>query len=112
MLTAVLSDGGVEVDLLIDDKFACKSKAIYSTLGADTSGHSHSVQAADVSMKVVAEMTTCSGRIKVKESDALTITVEYDMKTHPVSLLHDSHLRVFTQFVFQRKTISRRTRSH
>jgi len=77
-----LHDGGERIDLFVNDKFACGSKATY---GSDTSGgHSHGGAGGDVSIKTITSMSPCQGPIKVKKGDAISMVVQYDLAKHPL----------------------------
>src|ERR1700759_5476586 len=85
----MLVDGGVQMDLFINDKFICSSKATYgsrSESGGDMGmgGHPHGVEDKDGSIKTISGMSTCWGPWPVKKGDYLTGTAEYDLKKHPL----------------------------
>jgi hypothetical protein len=71
------------MDLFINDKYTCSSKATY---GTSTEGHSHDggAGAADASIKTITSMSVCTGPIKVRKGDYLTITAEYNLAAHPL----------------------------
>ena len=75
------------MDMFINDKYTCSSKAVYGDGG---SGHSHggaaasSVPASEVGIKTINSMTTCAGPFPVKKGDSLSMVVEYDLKKYPL----------------------------
>jgi len=75
-----LHDGGEKIQLFINEKFACVSKANY---GVSTDGGHHG-GAADVSIKTITSMTPCQGPLKVKKGDSVSMVVEYDLAKHPL----------------------------
>jgi hypothetical protein len=82
-----LHDGGVQMDLFINDKYKCSSKATYGTRSASDGGmggHSHGTQEKDGSVKTISGMSNCWGPWPVKKGDYLTGVAEYDLKKHPL----------------------------
>jgi len=84
-----LHDGGVQMDLFINDKFVCSSKATYgsrSENGADPGmgGHSHGSIDKDGTVKTISGMSTCWGPWPVKKGDWITGIAEYDLIRHPL----------------------------
>jgi len=68
-----LHAGGDKVQVYINNKLACESKAVYGGQKGD---------------QAIGEMTICP-EIKVKTGDVLTFNVAYDVSKHPVR--HESH---------------------
>jgi len=85
---AHLHDGGVQVDMNINDKYQCSSKAVYGDAkeNGEMGGHGHGGDKgkADASIKTISHMTTCAGPIKVKKGDSLSMNVQYDLAKHPL----------------------------
>jgi len=85
---AHLHDGGVKVDMFINDKFACASNAVYGEKEEtnEMGGHSHGDKGREKgpSIKTINSMTPCVGPIAVKKGDSLSMTVEYDLSKHPL----------------------------
>jgi hypothetical protein len=74
------------MDLFINDKYTCSSKATY---GISTEGHSHdsgSTGGPDASIKTITSMSACNAGagIKVKKGDYMTATAEYNLASHPL----------------------------
>jgi len=68
-----LHDGGVQMDMSINGKHACTSKAGYGgESGSEGSG------------ETISSMGYCDGPIPVKKGDALTMSTIYDLKAHPL----------------------------
>jgi len=72
-----LHDGGHQMDMFINDKYACSSQATYGGEGATT------VVDGQV-WKTISAMSYCDGPIAVKKGDTLAMTVEYDLKRYPL----------------------------
>jgi hypothetical protein len=93
-----LIDGGVRVDLSVNDKFACSSNAIYGTRNEGASGgmaggmagveggHSHASGGdPDANIKTISSMTRCEAvPIRVKKGDTMRLTAIYDLSKHPL----------------------------
>jgi hypothetical protein len=77
-----LHDGGVQMDLFINDKYACSSKASYGSK-AESGGHSHG-GGNDAAIKTISSMSACAGPIAVKKGDGLHMNVQYDLSKHPL----------------------------
>jgi hypothetical protein len=99
VLTPRISDGGVKMDLFINDKWTCASEAIYGeragsseTSTAEMAGHPHesassgssSESSSGESIKTISAMTRCQGPIPVKQGDTLTLRAVYDLSLHPL----------------------------
>ncbi|KAF2400595.1 hypothetical protein EJ06DRAFT_397833 [Trichodelitschia bisporula] len=72
-----LHDGGVAVDLFINNKFACASKAVYGGAGSTAEINGQQWQ-------TISSMTNCDGPVPVKKGDELSMVVEYDLKKYPL----------------------------
>jgi len=72
-----LHDGGVKMDLLINGRFACESKATYGGAGSTTTVNGEE-------WKTISSMSFCDGPISVKKGDGLSMIVEYNLKKHPL----------------------------
>jgi len=86
-----LHDGGVKMDMFINDKYVCSSEAIYGTRTESVTGmggHGHgggsNGGAPDASVKTIAEMTPCTGPFHVKKGDTMKLNAEYDLSKHPL----------------------------
>jgi len=89
-----LHDGGVAMDMFINNKYVCSSEAIYGTRGEAGSsmagGHGHGgaakgqKQETDASIKTIASMTACKGPIAVKKGDTMKLNAQYDLSKHPL----------------------------
>jgi hypothetical protein len=73
-----MHDGGTNLDILLNDKVVCSSKAIYST----------KMQMNGKSWTTISEMTDCTEAFKVKKGDVIKLVVHYDEIAHPK---RDSH---------------------
>lgn len=67
-----LHDGGEEMDLFINGKPACVSKATYGT----------SISGSEI--KTINSMSMCTDPISVKKGDNLSMEVVYDLKKYPL----------------------------
>jgi hypothetical protein len=82
-------DGGVGVDLFLNDKYACSSNAIYGDAD-EKKGHGHGgkdmamKRGTTESIKTITSMTTCSGPFSVKKGDSLVLNAQYDLAKHPL----------------------------
>lgn len=86
------------MSMYINDKFACKSDAVYgvkdpSADGAmeGMAGHSHGGAAAPAGapqsatgIKTISSMTTCNGPFPVKKGSTLKLVAEYNLAKHPL----------------------------
>ena len=75
------------MDLFINDKFKCSSKATYGSRSAtddQPGGHSHGSIDKDGSIKTISGMSNCWGPFPVKKGDYMTAVAEYDLKKHPL----------------------------
>jgi hypothetical protein len=71
------------MDMFINDKFVCSSKAEYGKPDEGGNSHSHGAGGArDISL-TIRSMSPC-GEIPVKKGDALSMVVEYDLSKHPL----------------------------
>jgi hypothetical protein len=73
-----LHDGGVRVELKLNGKVVCDSKAIYGGdggAGTDTTGRP---------WQTIRQMTQCTEPITVKKGDTLNLKSYYDTKSHPL----------------------------
>jgi hypothetical protein len=72
-----LHDGGSQVDLIINGKHVCTSKAGYGGDGASANVNGQS-------WEVLSSMSYCDGPYPVKKGDTLAMNVIYDLKKHPL----------------------------
>jgi hypothetical protein len=72
-----LHDGGQQMDMFINNKYVCSSKATYG--GADAT-----TEVGGTQWKTISSMSYCDGPITVKKGDALAMTVEYDLHKYPL----------------------------
>lgn len=104
----MLLDGGVQVSMFINEKFVCKSDAVYGVKGGSgeagegMAGHSHGGAAGggmaaapapaagaakpdpSSGIKTISSMTTCNGPFPVKKGDTLKLVAEYNLAEHPL----------------------------
>jgi len=71
-----LHDGGSQMDMFINGKYACSSLASYGGYGKET-------EVGGQVWKTISAMSYCDGPIAVKKGDTLAMTVEYDLKRYP-----------------------------
>jgi Stress up-regulated Nod 19 len=72
-----LHDGGVNIQLKINDKIICNSQAMYGTNG-------QTMQSEDgKSWEALSEMSQCTGPWKVNMGDQVFIEANYDLDKHP-----------------------------
>jgi hypothetical protein len=98
-------DGGVKMEMYLNNKFLCASDAIYGSRG-ESEEHGHPAMSAeissspkggsppsqappakessDASIKTISSMTTCWGPFPVKKGDTLTLSAIYDLSKHPL----------------------------
>ncbi|KAF2675179.1 hypothetical protein BT63DRAFT_462626 [Microthyrium microscopicum] len=71
-----MHDGGTSVNMLLNGKVVCTSKAIYGSTanGAGVDGKE---------WQTITKMEECEAPIPVKKGDTVKITATYDMKQHP-----------------------------
>jgi hypothetical protein len=88
-----LHDGGVAVDVFINNKYTCSSNAIYgkaeeSTESMGGKGHAHgnmkSQSDGPAAIKTITDMTSCVGPIAVKKGDTMVLNAQYDLTKHPL----------------------------
>jgi hypothetical protein len=72
-----LHDGGIAMDLYINDKYTCSSNAVY---GGETGT---SIQNGK-KWETISGMTLCPGPIKIKKDDFMAMTARYDQTLHPL----------------------------
>jgi hypothetical protein len=65
------------VDLLINDRFVCDSKATYGGSVSTTTVNGEQ-------WNTISSMSFCDGPIPVKKGDGLSMVVEYNLKKHPL----------------------------
>lgn len=66
------------MDMFINDKYVCSSKAVY---GGETGTLKDS---SGKEWKTISEMTGCPGPISVKRGDYMTMVAQYDLSKHPL----------------------------
>jgi hypothetical protein len=65
------------MDLLVNGKFVCDSKASYGGTGSTTTVNGEE-------WKTISSMSFCDGPIPVKKGDGISMIVEYNLKKHPL----------------------------
>jgi len=100
-----LHDGGVKMEMYLNNKLLCTSNAVYGARG-DSEGHGHPAMSSeissspkggpppsqasppkgssDASIKTISSMTTCWGPFPVKKGDTLTLSAIYDLSKYPL----------------------------
>jgi hypothetical protein len=68
-----MHDGGTSLDILLNNKTVCSSKAIYGT----------KMQMNGKDWTTISEMTDCTEAFKVKRGDVIKLVVNYDEIAHP-----------------------------
>jgi hypothetical protein len=72
-----MHDGGSNIDVKINDKLVCDSKALYG-------GPGHVGKLADgKNWETISDMVTCSDGILVKKGDKVALSAHYDVVVHP-----------------------------
>ena len=69
-----LHDGGDHVEMTVNGKSVCQSKAIYGGASGTAAGGNWTT---------VSDMSTCNDPIAVKKGDQLAISAKYDLQAHP-----------------------------
>jgi len=69
-----LHDGGVQMDMFINEKFVCSSKAAYGGAGSESAD----------GVKTISGMSRCEKDIAVKKGDKFSMNVQYDLKRYPL----------------------------
>jgi hypothetical protein len=78
MIEGHLHDGGVAMDLYINDKYECSSNAVYG-------GETGTTKTADGKVwETISGMTLCPGPIKIKDGDYMSMNARYDLAQHPL----------------------------
>jgi hypothetical protein len=72
-----MHDGGTGVNMYVNGKVYCKSKAIYGGPGG-------TIILEGKTWATIATMTECNDPIPVKKGDKLKIEATYDTKEHPL----------------------------
>lgn len=80
-LVLIFVDGGTGINMYLNGKLYCTSKAIYG-------GPSGTLNANGQTWISIATMTECNDPIAVKKGDRIKIEATYDTKEHP---LRESH---------------------
>ncbi|KAF2668043.1 hypothetical protein BT63DRAFT_426879 [Microthyrium microscopicum] len=78
-----LHDGGVGIQLELNGRLICDSKAIYGGAGSETIG------ADGKKWATISSMTECNDPVPVKAGDKVTTVAVYDTDLHP--LRHAAH---------------------
>lgn len=73
-----MHDGGTSLDISLNNKTVCSSRAIYGT----------QLQMDGKDWTTIAQMTDCTEPFKVKKGDVIRLIVNYDEIAHPK---RDSH---------------------
>jgi Stress up-regulated Nod 19 len=71
-----LHDGGVDMEVKINGKEVCRSKAEYGGVG-------HEITIGGEIVKTISGMTRCSNAIEVAKGDKLSIQANFDLEAHP-----------------------------
>jgi hypothetical protein len=80
-----LHDGGINIQIKINDKEVCDSKAAYG-------GEGHVTKQADGRIwETIRETSTCEGPIKVKKGDKIYMQANYDLDLHPSREMGGGH---------------------
>ncbi|KAF2663351.1 hypothetical protein BT63DRAFT_461460 [Microthyrium microscopicum] len=77
MFRGHMHDGGSNIEVKINDKVACNSKAIYG--GPGHVGKTHDGK----SWETIGAMVTCPEGVMVKKGDKIDIQANYDLLAHP-----------------------------
>jgi hypothetical protein len=87
-----LHDGGTSLDILVNNKTACSSRAIYGTR----------LNAEGKDWTTLSEMTDCTTPFAVKKGDQIRLVVNYDEVSHPKRQSHgmDQEEMGFMYFTF------------
>jgi hypothetical protein len=72
-----MHDGGTGVNMYVNGKLYCESKAIYGGKGG-------TLNVDGKTWSTIATMTECNKPIPVKKGDKLKIEATYDTKEHPL----------------------------
>lgn len=72
-----MPDGGENVEVRINDKMVCDSKAFYG--GPGHVGNSHDGK----SWETIRDMYTCPEGVVVKKGDRIELSAKYDLDAHP-----------------------------
>jgi hypothetical protein len=74
------------VNIYINNKLVCESKAVYGKKGATVTTSLPSVLPKKVLItgQAISEMTVCPNTITVKKGDVLTFAAKYDTSKHAV----------------------------
>jgi hypothetical protein len=75
MLTNLL-DGGLQMDVTINDKLICVSKANYG-------GPGHTAMVDGKEWNTIAETTPCPNAIKLTKGDKIDLEAKFDFSEHP-----------------------------
>ena|ERR1700744_4582124 len=73
MSTPDLHDGGTTLDVLVNNKMVCSSRAVYGT----------KLKIDGKEWTTLSEMTDCTTPFEVKRGDQLRLVVNYDEISHP-----------------------------
>jgi hypothetical protein len=66
------------MDMFINNKFVCSSKAVYGgSTGTLTDKNGKA-------WETISEVTSCAGPIAVKKGDYMSMIAEYDLAKHPL----------------------------
>jgi hypothetical protein len=72
-----MHDGGTGVNMYVNDKLYCASKAIYG-------GQKGTINVNGKTWETIATMTECNEPIKVKKGDKVKLEATFDTKLHPL----------------------------
>jgi len=79
-----LHDGGHQMDMFINNKYVCSSKATYG-------GDAATAEVGGKEWKTISAMSYCDGPIHVKKGDTFSMVVEYDLKRYPLRKSASGH---------------------
>jgi hypothetical protein len=69
-----MHDGGSSIQILVNDKWACTSNAIYGTKMKSADGKEWTT---------ISQMTECAQPIEVKKGDQIKLVATFDEIAHP-----------------------------
>jgi len=82
-----LHDGGVRVDMFINDKFVCASEAVYGDKddkGAMGHDHGSKPEGNGAAIRTISFMTAYEKPIRVKKGDTMSLNVQYNLAKYPL----------------------------
>lgn len=80
-----MHNGGDSVELFINGKSACLSKAEYTANGGGGMGMSHRKRDEPVKLgETIATISKCTKPIPIKKGDKLKVSANFDLNKHPL----------------------------